>query len=102
MMLDKHIQAIIELRSDKSPIFYGSIIFMFKINRKLYPFKAEKIVMKGTLSQISDDPETKRKIILHYYGDTKAGKLKAKTVDLDKIIIEKIIVFKFLGYGIKC
>jgi hypothetical protein len=101
-MLDKDIQEIINSKLDKSPIFYGSVKFRFKINRKFYPFQADKIVMKGTILQIKQNPKIKQKVILAHFGNNKAGKLKARAVDLEKIIIDKLIINKFLSYGIKC
>ena len=61
MMLDTDIREIINSKLDKSPIFYGSIKFFFKINRKFYPFQADKIVMKGTISEIKVNIRVKKK-----------------------------------------
>lgn len=100
-MLDRDIESIVQANTDKSPIFYGTIKYSLKINRKFREFQTDKLVMKGTIKQISNNEAIKRKVVLSYYGNSKAGKKKAKDVDIDKIVITKVIVSKFLGYGIK-
>lgn len=72
-MLDKDIQEIIGARTGVSPIWYGSIKYRVKINRKFYHFQADKIVMKGTPKQILADEMVKKRVVLKYTGDKKKG-----------------------------
>ncbi len=98
MMLDKHIKEIIEAAGDRSPIWYGSIVYRILIKRKWIEFTATKIVMKGTEAEILKDKMTIRRVLTQYCGDKK----KAHKFDLNKIKLHKCTFNKSLGYGIKC
>lgn len=102
MMLDTDIQKIIEARTDASPIWYGSVKYRVKINRKWYPFQADKIVMKGTPKQILADTMVVKRVLEKYLGGGREAKKKVNKFDLDKIVLDEVIFNMSLGYGVKC
>lgn len=100
-MLDTDIEQIIRDSLDKSPIWYGSINYRVKFNRKFYPYVAHKIVMKGTEAEILSDESVKKSVLKSYFKYSSNYKNKVHTFDLEKITLDKAIFKKFLGYGIK-
>lgn len=102
MMLDTDIQKIIDARPDRSPIWYGSVKYRVKINRKWYPFQADKIVMKGTPKQILSDTMVVNRVLEKYLGGGREAKKKVAKFDIDKIKLDEVVFNKSLGYGIKC
>lgn len=100
-MLDTDIDKIIRDSLDKSPIWYGSINYRVKFNRKFYTYVAHRIVMKGTESEILKSNSVKKSVLRSYFKYSSSYKNKVHTFDLDKIILDKAIFNKFLGYGIK-
>ena len=101
MMLDKDIQEIIGANTERSAIWYGSVKYRILKNRKWYPFQCDKIVMKGTKSEVLKNKMTKKRVLNKYFGGDKAANKKVKDFDLNKIELYDIIIYKFLGYGVK-
>jgi len=101
MMSDKQIQGIIDANTNHSPIWYGSVKYRVKIGRKWYHFKADKIVMKGTKKQILASTMVKKRVLEIYLGGGREAKKKAHKFDVDKIVLDSLVINKSLGYGIK-
>lgn len=85
-----------------SPIFSVNITGLIHIGntkRKL-SYKAEKIVVKGTLEEIKNSDEAKSRFIKNYFRFDSGLKKKVASFDLSKVEIIDIEIIKGLGYGI--
>lgn len=89
---------------DKSPIFFVNITADIKENiksKKFLTYRAEKVVVKGTLEEIQKDDHTKKQFIREFFKRESGNKKKVSEFDLSKITIRKIDIIRGLGYGIK-
>jgi hypothetical protein len=103
MMSDKHIDEIItNTPKGKSPIFYGSIGYSLLVRNKLVAYApADKVVFKGSRFEILKSALVKRSVLMRHFLDASEAKKKANEFDLSKIKLNRIIVEKFISYGVK-
>lgn len=92
-------------RPGKSPMWFLNVGYniITKKGVKFYrqPFVANKFVAKGTLEEIAQNQDIKRRLLIDYFGGGKAVYKKVKAFDLTKIEITKVTVIHFMGYGVK-
>lgn len=96
---------LLKCPDDRSPIFFvnitGEITEIKNRPTKGLIYKAEKVVVKGTLEEIKKSDQTKKQFIKDFFKRESGGKKKVSDFDLSKITIHQIEIIRGLGYGIK-
>ena len=100
-MNDEYKKIIDEAPEDKSPIWYCDISYSIKTRNKLHPFTSKDVVVKGTIQQIKHSDKAKKAVLKVYFKYHSAMKKKVKEFDLSRIIINKVLFKRCLGYGVK-
>lgn len=100
-MLESDINRIIGENEKFSPISLCNIDYCITKNRKKYPFRATKIICKGTVSDIKKSNNTKRRVLRSYFLGLHNAREKINKFDFSKIEIKSVDIVKFLGYGVK-
>jgi hypothetical protein len=95
---------LLKCPSDKSPIFFVNITAKIKDSersKKFMTYKAEKVVLKGTLEEMKKSDQTKKQFIREFFKRDAGAKKKVSDFDLNKIEVIDIEIIRGLGYGIK-